>query len=465
MRDFRAELARAIAPLADMPAEEVKPLFEVPSDPKHGHFALPCFKLAAKWKKAPQAIAAELAGKLSADSSLAEMCESILPAGPYVNFTLRASEFSLAVLDAVLSEGENYGLSPLERRRRILVEHMNANPNKPLHLGQARNICLADSLIRMLRFLGNQVHSINYGDDSGVNIAFNIVAHLHYNVPFDPPRPEKFDHYCGKVYTLMRQREETDEKFKGLRLDVSRKIEEGNNTVAEFQRQYTERCAISQFESCWRLGVFFELVNWETDIIHLKFFEHAMARLKETPYVYLERQGEHTGCWVIDLGKLEGFEGLRMPTAVLIKTDGTAMYVAKDIAYAMWKLGILGKDFDYAPLVEQPNGQWLWSTISSPKESRMPKKPDFGHYDTAIAVIDKRQTHEQNVVKAALGVLGFTGAEKEYVHLPYGVVYLTPRTLEHFGFSLTEEEKREERVPFAGRKGWFITIYNTIKQL
>ena len=464
MRDFSEELSKHLSPAVKLSEEEVKALLEIPPDASLGHFALPCFRFAKQWKKAPNEIAKELAKKLI--KKMATLCEKVTAVGPYVNFTIKKGEFNLAVLNGVLLEGSKYGSRVQEKPKRVLMEHMNANPNKPLHLGQARNICIADSLIRSYRYLGNFVHSVNYGDDSGVNIAYNIVGHMHYDIPVEPKDKEKFDHYCGKVYTKMRQRDEKEPEFHKLRVAVSKKIEEGNNKISQFQKRYTERCAIAQFESCWRMGVFFDLVNWETDIMHLQFFENAIERLKKTKYVHFEKKGEHAGCWVINLEKLEGFKGLRTPTAVLIKSDGTVVYVAKDIAYAMWKLGILEKDFFYRPLVEQPNGLWTWTTESSEaKAGSMPKTPNFGNYDLAIAVIDKRQTHEQNIVKAALSVLGYTGEEKEYIHLPYGVVYLTPRTLKHFGFTLTKDEKKEKRLPFASRKGWFITIDETLDTL
>ncbi len=463
MRNFKKELIGLLSPEVKLPEDEIGSMLEIPPDVKFGHFAFPCFRLAKEWKKAPVEIAKELAEILS--KTVEELCEKVEAVGPYVNFTLKPGAFNTAVLQPVIEDGKAYGTYAHGKPKRILMEHMNANPNKPLHLGQARNICIADSLIRMYRKLGHVVHSVNYGDDSGVNIAYNVTAHLHYDVPFEPPEGVKFDHYCGSIYTEMRQNEEKDKKFKPLRVKVSKKIEKGNNEVSQFQRQYTERCAIAQFESCWRMGVFFDLVNWETDIMHLKFFDNALERLKETEYVSFEKEGEHEGCWVINLEKLSGFKGLKTPKAVLVKSDSTVTYAAKDIAYAMWKLGILGKDFYYTPLIEQPNGKWTWSTSSVKPDKEGLKKPDYGHYELAIAVIDARQTHVQNVVKAALKVLGYTGEEKEYVHLPYGVVWLTPRTLEHFGFTLTPEEKKEKRLPFASRKGWFITIDDTLDQL
>jgi len=464
MRIFRPEVVALIAPLAKLSSEEVDDLLEIPPDTALGHYAFPCFKLAKSWKKAPQAISKELASQLNKD--LPSFIASFKDVGPYLNVTLSTTSFSYAVLKDVILGGSRYGRSMAEKPKKILVEHMNANPNKPLHLGQARNMCLGDSLIRTHRFLGHIVHSVNYGDDSGVNVAFNITAHLHFDVPVDPPSGEKFDHYSGKVYTEMRKRDSDDPAFKKIRTKISLQIEEGGNDVARFQREVTERCAVAQFESCWRMDTFFDLVNWETDILHLGFFDEAMERLKKTEFIHLEKDGDHKGCWVIDLGKLEGFEGLRTPLAVLLKSDGTATYAAKDIVYAMWKLGYLGKDFFYFPFVEQPNSKWIWSTVSSSEGlDALPKSPQFGGYDLAIAVIDKRQSHEQNVVKGALRVLGFTGEEKEYIHLPYGVVYLTPRTLEHFGFTLTPEESKEKRLPFASRKGWFITIDETLDKL
>ncbi|MFT4309974.1 MAG: arginine--tRNA ligase [Candidatus Woesearchaeota archaeon] len=453
--EFREAFARTISSAVGIDKDKALLLLEEPPEPRLGDVAFPCFSLSKTMKKNPNDIALSILSKIAdsrdhtprrtEDLDFFERFEAI---GGYVNgYYRRESLISKTLLEQI---------KPMKTvTKRIMVEYMNANPNKPLHIGQARNVCLGDSLIRMYKRQGHTVHAINYGDDSGVNVGYNIVGHLYYNMPFETN--EKFDHYAGKAYTMMRGNEE-DKLFKERLGEVLRKIEDADDIqFIELHKKYTRNVVIAQFESCWKIGAYFDLVNWETDILHLKFFENTIEKLKGQGLIEYIEEGDMKGCWVINLSKIDKYKGIKNPYQVLIKSDGIATYVAKDIVYAMWKLGYLGYDFYYEKLVSQPNNTIVYSTRSMPTDI----KPDFGSYDTALQVIDNRQSHLQSVVSSALEMMGFTGNDKEYTHIDYGVVYLTPNTLEAFGFELSDEEKSNRKLPFSSRKGWFITLDDT----
>ncbi|MEI6673226.1 MAG: arginine--tRNA ligase [bacterium] len=173
-------------------------------------------------------------------------------------------------------------------KTKVLIEYMSANPNKPLHIGQARNICVGDSMRRIYEYLGYTTHSCDYGDDSGVNIGYNIVGHLYYDIPVTTDK--KFDHYCGEIYAKMRKlasQEGPDGEQKDDPIFIQRlsetllKIEEDTDPEIKILHQkYTKDCAQQQLVTCWRMGAYFDLVAWETNILHLNFFTEAMDVLK-----------------------------------------------------------------------------------------------------------------------------------------------------------------------------------------
>jgi arginyl-tRNA synthetase len=458
--EFKEAFARTINSATGLGVNDIIKMIEEPPEPNMGDLAFPCFTLSKSMRKLPHIIAGEIIAKIADNRDFSprrtediDFFERFSAIGGYVNVFFRRE----VLISRTLLE-EKMPKKP-ESSKRIMVEYMNANPNKPLHIGQARNVCIGDSLIRLYRKKGHMVHAVNYGDDSGVNVGYNIVGHIHYNIPFETK--EKFDHHAGATYTVMRGKENDDE-FKERLREVLIKIESGDDMqLNDFHKKYTRACAIAQFESCWKIHAYFDLVNWETDILHLKFFERTIERLKHKNLITYMEEGDMKGCWVIDLGSMEKYKGLKNPYQVLIKSDGVATYVAKDIVYAMWKLGYLEWDFYYEKLIDQPNNTPVHSTTSLPTDT----KTDFGRYDIALQVIDNRQSHLQSVVASALELMGFVGEKKEYVHVGYGVVYLTPRTLEAFGFELTEDEKKEKRLPFSSRKGWFITLDQTFDLL
>ncbi|HHD92164.1 MAG TPA: arginine--tRNA ligase [Candidatus Portnoybacteria bacterium] len=432
-------------PLANL---EISDLIEIPPDSHFGDFAFPCFFLAKKLKKSPVEIAKELTSKLDKNKYF-EKFEAV---GGYLNVFIDrkflANDFfsSQSIIPEIKSKKE-----------RVIIEYLNANPNKPLHLGQARNICLGDSLVRIFRFLGYQTNAANYSDDSGVNVGYNLVAHLSGDYPLETM--EKFDHYCGRVYLAMREKE-SDPDFQKKLEEVLKKIEEDDPEVIKIQRQIVKQCLLAQLQSAWNINSYFDLVNWETDILHSGLFELVFQKLKKIKRINKLTEGRLAGCWVFNLRGLKDFSGLENQDYVLIKSNGLSTYTAKDIAYAFWKLSKPKIEIKYSQLIRQPNNQIIWMTDSHFGKD----KKDFGNYDWAINVIDKRQELPQKIVSLALQEMGVL-AKKKYQHLAYGVVYLTPKTLSKLGIKLTLEEKNQPFLPFSSRRGWTVNLDDLYNKL
>ena len=423
-------------------------LIEVPPDNRLGDFAFPCFSLVKNLKKSPAVIARELAEKMGND----EYFEKIEAVQGYVNGYVRREKFIRKVLES------NFLVSIKKKKRRIIIEYLNANPNKPLHLGQARNICLGDCLVRVFRFLGYQVEAVDYGDDSGVNVGYNLVAHLFYQYPL--ASKEKFDHYCGQVYVAMREKE-NDSGFQLKLNEVLKKIEMGDRKAVKIQRRIAQKCLLAQLKTAWQINSYFNLINWETDILHSGIFGRVFDQLKKSPRVKKISAGKLAGCWVFDLRGIDEFSGLENQDYVLIKSNGISTYTAKDIAYAFWKLSRVQSQMKYRLLVKQPNNEMVWATDFYSGDYQK----NFGNYHWAISVIDKRQELPQKIVKLALTELGVLSEEKKYQHLSYGVVYLTPKTLIDLGIKLDYDEKNRPRLPFSSRRGWIVTLDNLFELL
>lgn len=440
---YKKSFAELITKETWLPTEEVFSLIEFPPDHVPGDLAFPCFGLAKQAKTSPNMIAHQLAGKFS--HTFFERFEAV---GGYLNAHINKTNF---IGDYFSSDTKKSKIQ--NSKSKILIEYMSANPNKPLHIWQARNICVGDSLRRIYEHLGYVVTSCDYGDDSGVNIGYNIAGHLYYDLPIRTTK--KFDHYCGEIYEKMRQLED-DPVFKKRLTDTLLKIEDNSDPqITALHQKYTQDCTHEQMKSCWRMGAYFDLVVWETHILHLKFFATAMDILKENWFVKYADEGDAKWCRILDLSSLHTYAKEEKQYQIMIKSDWLATYIAKDIALAMRKLGYIDKNFGYEQSREDPRGIKMYTTSTDTDQWQ---KHEFGNYDEAITVIDYRQIPPQNIVASALRLLGHTDKEKKYLPLGYGVVFLTPKTLLHMKIKLSEEEKQEKKLPFASRKWRTVTI-------
>lgn len=451
LQKYKNYFAENIKKKTNLSFEEIINFIEIPPENIWGDFAFPCFTLSKQLKKSPNIIAQEIASQINS-----KYFEKTTAVWPYINTYINKESF----INDVFSTQD---LTPADRNNqdtKVLVEYMSANPNKPLHIGQARNICIWDSIKKVFNYLWYQTHASNYWDDSWVNVGYNIVWHMHYWLPIETEK--KFDHYCGEIYSKMREKDE-DPEFKKLLSETLFKIEEGKDSdIYKIHQEYTKKCALEQVKTCWRMNASFDIINWETDILHMKFFAEAIELLKEKWYVKYVDEWEAMWCRIIDLSSLAEYQKEEKKYQIIIKSDWVATYIAKDIAFAMWKLGYLTKDFLYKTFVHEPDWNIIYTTTG---ESNWELKEKFWNYNLAITVIDNRQIPPQEIVKSSLKLLGYLNKNKEYRPLGYGVVYLTPKTLINFWYELTQEEKAEKRLPFASRKWWTVTIDEMLHML
>lgn len=449
---FVTELVKHV----NMPVEEIMALIEIPPENIPGDLAFPCFQLSKLFKKTPQEIADDLFHKINIDPDYFFMITNFTTQGGYLNAHINKTKF---ITDFFTSTAQS-SISQPSTHTKVLIEYMSANPNKPLHIGQARNICVGDGIRRIYEYLKYDVTSCDYGDDSGVNVGYNIVGHLYYDIPVTTNK--KFDHYCGEIYSQMRKLEEDPIFTKRLSETLSKIEEDTDPEIKLLHQKYTQDCTQQQMVSCRRMGAYFDLVAWETHILHLKFFAEAMDILKEKWFVKYSDEGDAKGCRILDLSSLPEYAKEEKQYQIMIKSDGLATYVAKDIAFAMWKLGYLTKDFGYEQSWEDPRGIKMYTTTANPKQWQEHK---FWQYDSAITVIDYRQIPPQHIVQSALKLFGHKEEEKQYLPLGYGVVYLTPQTLMKLNYTLSEEEQKEKRLPFASRKWRTVTIDEMLDML
>jgi len=445
---------------------------EQPPDLKLGEFALPvAFELARKLRKAPKIIAAELAGELGA----VEGFERFEAAGAgYIN--ARADR---ALLNGQIARAE--GLSPSASNLHVLVEHTSINPNKAAHIGHLRNAILGDTFVRLLRAAGQKVDVQNYIDNTGVQVADVVVGFLHLEgksldqiralIAVHETSGEKFDYLCWDVYARVSQwyghgSEEAQKDRKALRYETLHLIEAGGNETAAVAELISTAVLRRHLETMLRLDIQYDFLPRESEILHLNFWSLAFEQLKDTGVLYFETEGKNTGCWVMtransDLGAKAVEEGTADEDAkVIVRSNGTVTYVGKDIAYHLWKFGLLGRDFGYQRFFEYPE-HTCW--ISA--EEGDADHPQFGGAQAIYNVIDARQSDPQANVIQALRGMGHTAEADRYTHFSYEMVALTPRCAVELGYEVSAEDLARPYIEVSGRKGFGVKADDLLDKL
>lgn len=401
------------------------------------------FQAAKLFRKSPGEIAKDLVRKIRT-SELFEKVEAH-PKG-YINFSLNYPVYATKLLERVLRG--RFGELDVGRGKKVVLEHTSVNPNKALHIGHARNVVIGDSLARMLRRAGYEVSVLNYIDDTGAQVADVIVGLLYLGM--SPKADVKFDQYCGdEVYVKVNEAYERDPSLLEKRKEVLRQLEDGRGPVVEFAEKIIRRVVEEQLKTCWRLGAEYDLLNWESHILRAGYWNEVFEELKRKGFVEMAKDGKYAGCWVI-----RGEEG---DEKVLVRSDGTTVYAAKDIPYAAWKLGLIEDRFNYEIFAEQPSGKKLWTTVL---RGGRREHPTFNGGDMAITVIDVRQSRVQKFVALAVRALG--GEGKEYVHLGYEVVALSKDTVEELGMNVKEDR---EFYHMSGRRGLYVNVDVVLDEL
>ena len=440
---------------------------EQPPKPEFGELAIPVgFALAKLLKRPPRGIIEEISSSIDPIPGV----ESVEPAGAgYVNVRFDRAAYAAAVN----SPPEQAAAAP---GGKIIVEHTNINPNKAAHIGHLRNAILGDTLVRMLRAVGREVEVQNYIDNTGVQVA-DVVAAFHYlekKTPTDVQAlmddPDvRFDYYCWDLYARISQLYEQDESTQPWRTETLHAIEAGEGVQAEIGRIVADAIVNTHLATMGRIGVDYDVLPRESEILHLKFWASAFELLKEKKAIYFETQGKNNGCWVMpaelfrapaesnskqenqEVGdESDAGEDAREDSKVIVRSDGTVTYVGKDIAYQLWKFGLLGKDFHYQPFSANSQGQTLWASSTEASGEAAPK---FGAAEKVYNVIDVRQSYLQDVVRAGLRALGYEREAGNSIHFSYEMVALSPRCCAELGIELSDEDRRRPHVEVSGRKG------------
>ncbi len=247
----------------------------------------------------------------------------------------------------------------------ILIEHTSVNPNKALHVGHVRNAVIGDSLYRLLSATKHNVKVLNYVDDSGLQIADIIVAFKYANIPIEEEKrndaSKKFDHYCGNyVYVKINELYSTRQDLELERKIVLKELENPHSQISSFTRQIVNRILIDQLQTCWDIKCHYDILNFESQIIQSNLWESIFKILKEKQIIQFETTGRNTGCWV--------FKSQKEGDKVLVRSDSTITYFAKDIPYAMWKLGCIENPFEFEVFSQQWDNTNLYQTKMSKRK-------------------------------------------------------------------------------------------------
>jgi arginyl-tRNA synthetase len=442
---------------------------ELPPKIEYGEMALPvAFELAKRLKKAPRAIAQELQVALAETPGVASV--EIAGAG-YLNVKL---DRAAVVRRIAKDEHARVGGEGLR-----LVEHTSINPNKAAHVGHLRNAILGDSFARMLKKdefkPGFPTGVQNYIDNTGVQVADIVIAVTHLQgMSLDDVRGwllelfesnVRLDYACWDLYAQVSQWYEAEPALaaerKQLRLDTLHKIEAGGNETAAIAELISTNVLRRHLQTMERLGIEYDFLPRESEILHLHFWEAARALMVERGVLYLETQGKNAGAWVMRRAGADVAGGdVDEDAKILVRSNGTVTYVGKDIAYHLWKFGLLSKDFGYAKFHQYATHTCWISAMEG--EAR---HPNFGHADAVYNVIDSRQDDPQAQVKEALRVLGFTAESERFTHLNYAFVGLTARTAEELGYVLSDEDKAKNFIEVSGRKGFGVKADDLIDRM
>ena len=458
------------------------------------------FILAGVLGERPGKIAARVSDAYNAGLEPGGLVVRAVPhASGHVNFEANWPRLSRAILSGSMLD--TFGDPSLGQGTRVTVEHTSVNPNKALHIGHVRNVVIGDTISRILRKSGYEVSVLNYVDDSGLQVADIIVGFRHLGFDPEPPPGKKFAQYCGDdVYVRTTEKYESDPSLENLRRDTLKEIEDASSETAALADRITRRVLADQLETCWRLLVYYDCLNFESQIIRSGLWHKVFEKLKQMNLVELDRSGgKNDGCWVIrdaharadsrsgrgarggsvthtephsgpgvEISGADGGDDVTVATGdadgndsrdkVIVRSNGTVTYIAKDIPYAAWKLGLLDDPFGYARYerAQPPDGsRTLWQTTLGRSEDGA--KSFAG--ERVITVIDSRQSGLQDIIADLM--TRFKSHESAYVHLAYESVTLSSDTAKALG--MDTQGKRQAHM--SGRRGLYVdadSVYDTL---
>jgi len=446
-------------------------VIEQPPKVELGDFAIPTFQFAKPLRTAPLRIAEEIRGEIGPIEGIADMHV----AGPeYLNVRIDRAWMAAALAQDHKPPAE---IPP----GKILVEHSSINPNKAAHIGHLRNAILGDTFVRLLRYAGREVDVQNYIDNTGVQVADVVVGFLHLENKSRadierlihreedrgptkiPSRP--FDYICWDLYARVSQWYGQDRTHLQARSETLHAIEEGKNEAAGIADLISTAVLGCHLKTMDRLDIEYDFLPRESEILHLHFWDAAFQKLKDKGVLTYETEGKNKGCWVMRRAGT-GTEPSESPVTsvvekiseedqkVIVRSNGTVGYVGKDIAYHMWKFGLLGRDFGYRKFYHYPNGHECWISTTPDDKNAEKDHPHFGNVAEIYNVIDARQSEAQNTVIEALRGLGHSDAADHYTHFSYEMVALTPQAAGQLGYELSADDWKRSHIEVSGRKGF-----------
>ena len=443
-----------------------------------GEYALPLsFELAKKLRKPPRKIAEEVVAALGQVPGFEKF--EVAGAG-YINARINREEAARLLLSSEATQpGSASG-------KKILVEHTSINPNKAAHIGHLRNAILGDTFVRLLQAAGARVDVQNYIDNTGVQVADVVVGFLYLEkkgkseieaLIAGGSNGKPFDYYSWDLYARVSQWYGEREENLKLRLQTLHDIERGGNEAAEIGKLVSTAIIRRHLETMQRLGIEYDFLPQESEILHLHFWESAFEQLKQKGVLYFETEGKNKGCWVMKRASSsqiakrqpaaegndapEAKEGPDEDAKVIVRSNGTVTYVGKDIAYHLWKFGLLGRDFGYQRFYRYPDGRQVWISAETGEADH----PHFGGVNAIYNVIDSRQADPQNNVIEAIRGLGYTTQAEDYHHFSYEMVALTPRCAMDLGYDISGEDQKRSYIEVSGRKGFGVKADDLLDSL
>jgi arginyl-tRNA synthetase len=433
---------------------------EQPKQSSFGELSIQvAFQMARELKKSPKAIAAEIIEGLGAIEGVSAM---EVAGNGYINVRLDRGAYGYAVL-----RGPGPALEALQGK--IIVEHTNINPNKAAHIGHLRNAILGDTFVRMLRAGCRNVEVQNYIDNTGVQVA-DVVVGFQYLEKKSAADVEqllndpgvRFDYYCWDLYARVSNYFHDHPEALEWRKETLHAMEHRTGKVIQLAATISDAIVDYHLKTMNRLSVQYDVLPRESEILELKFWETAFEQLKQRKAIYFETEGKNKGCWVMPASAFkEQTNEDTEDSKVIVRSNNTVTYVGKDIAYQLWKFGLLGKDFYYRPW-KQYNGHVVYVSTAEPQP---PGAPQFGQGALVYNVIDARQSYLQDVVVAGLRALGYNQQADRSVHFSYEMVVLSPRTCVELGIELSEEDQKRSHIEMSGRKGLGVKVDDLIDML
>jgi arginyl-tRNA synthetase len=365
----------------------------------------------------------------------------------FINFTIELGKFLLIFFSNIDSITKIPYYDNVKEG--ILIEHTSVNPNKALHVGHIRNAVIGDCLYRLFSLTGHNVKVLNYVDDSGLQVADIIVALKFANIPSEAINEgsiiKKFDHYCGNyVYVKINEMYPDRPDLETKRKYVLKELENPDSEITEYTQKIVKRVLRDQLETVWNLRCHYDILNFESQIIQSSLWDSIFKILKEKQIIRFETSGKNSGCWVFK-SKTDGDK-------VLVRSDKTTTYFAKDIPYAMWKLGYTKNPFELECFTQQWDNTYLYQTTIKNKNKEISNTHNFidTNVKKVITIIDSRQERLQSLLVEILTSLGFE--KTKYDYLGYEPVTMSNKTAEIYGFNT----KNKKSTHMSGRKGIFI---------